>query len=99
MHLCVWLLPASKLASIQALKERGYDTIPSYGVEPINVPGAVGAWMALHERFGSLDLMTVMEPAIRYAEEGYPVSPNISRLWEEAEGIYTKFKTRPELQG
>lgn len=91
--------PAPKLASIQALKERGYDTIPSYGVEPINVPGAVGAWMALHERFGSLDLMTVMEPAIRYAEEGYPVSPNISRLWEEAEGIYTKFKTRPEFQG
>lgn len=41
--------PAPKMASIQALKERGYDTIPSYDVEPVNVPGAVGAWMALHE--------------------------------------------------
>lgn len=76
--------PAPKANSIAALKARGYDKIPSYGVEPINVPGAVAGWMAMHERFGSLDLEEVMKPAIDYAENGFPVSPNISRLWEEA---------------
>jgi len=87
------------LNSVAALKERGFDKIPSYGVEPINVPGAVGGWMAMHERFGSMPLEEVFAPAVRYAENGYPVSPNISRLWEEAYGIYSKYRERPEFQG
>ena len=91
--------PAPKANSIAALKARGYDKIPSYGVEPINVPGAVAGWMAMHERFGSLDLEEVMKPAIDYAENGFPVSPNISRLWEEAWGIYSKYRDRPEFAG
>ena len=91
--------PAPKANSIAALKARGYDKIPSYGVEPINVPGAVAGWMTMHERFGSLDLEEVMKPAIEYAENGFPVSPNISRLWEEAWGIYSKYRDRPEFAG
>lgn len=88
--------PAPMAASIAALKERGFDKIPPYGVEPINVPGAVGAWMEIHKKFGKLPIKTVMEPSINYAENGYPVSPNMSRLWEEADGFYTKYKDRPE---
>ena len=65
------------------MKARGFEKIPSYGVEPVNVPGAVGGWMAMHERFGSMDLDEVMKPAIFYAENGFPVSPNISRLWKK----------------
>ena len=44
-----------------------------------------------------MDLDEVMKPAIFYAENGFPVSPNISRLWEEAFGIYSKYKDRPEF--
>lgn len=84
--------PAPRAASIAALKKRGFDKIPPYGVEPINVPGAVGAWMEVHKKFGKLPIKTVMEPSINYAENGYPVSPNMSRLWEEADGFYTKYK-------
>lgn len=91
--------PAPMAASIKALKERGFDKIPPYGVEPINVPGAVAAWMEIHKRFGALPIETVMEPSIRYAEDGYPVSPNMSRLWEEADGFYTPYKSRPEFKG
>lgn len=91
--------PAPMAASIAALKERGFDKIPPYGVEPINVPGAVGAWMEIHKKFGKLPIKTVMEPSINYAENGYPVSPNMSRLWEEADGFYTKYKDRPEFKG
>ena len=91
--------PAPRAASIAALKKRGFDKIPPYGVEPINVPGAVGAWMEAHKKFGKLPIKTVMEPSINYAENGYPVSPNMSRLWEEADGFYTKYKDRPEFKG
>ena len=77
----------------------GFEKIPSYGVEPVDVPGAVAGWMTLHERFGKLPLEEVMAPAIRYAEEGYPVTPNISRLWQEAFENYSKYRDRPEFQG
>lgn len=40
-----------------------------------------------------------MAPAIRYAEKGYPVTPNISRLWQEAFENYSKYRDRPEFQG
>ena len=91
--------PLPKAASIAKLKERGFESIPPYGVEPIDVPGAVGGWMAMHERFGHLPLEEVMQPAIDYAENGYPVSPNISRLWEEAYKNYSKYRDRPEFKG
>ena len=90
--------PAPKALSIDALEERGFDKIPSYGIEPINVPGAVGAWMEMHKKFGVLDIKEVMKPAISYAENGFPVSPNISRLWEEAFEIYSKYKDREEFK-
>lgn len=91
--------PAPMAASVQALKERGLDRIPSYGIETIDVPGAVAAWMAVHKRFGSMPLAEVMAPAIAYAENGFPVSPNISYLWEEADGIYGKYRSNPAFQG
>lgn len=91
--------PAPKSLSVAALKDRGFEKIPSYGVEPIDVPGAVAGWMTLHERFGKLPLEEVMAPAIRYAEKGYPVTPNISRLWQEAFENYSKYRDRPEFQG
>ena len=92
--------PAPRAASIDALKARGFDKIPMLGVEPIDVPGAVATWCALHEKFGSLDLETVAEPAARYAEDGYPVSPNISRLWDDAFKRFAPLaKERPEFEG
>ena len=55
--------------------------------------------MEIHKKFGKLPIKTVMEPSINYAENGYPVSPNMSRLWEEADGFYTKYKDRPKFKG
>ena len=51
--------------------------MPASGWVPVMVPGAPAAWAALNGKFGKLPLARVMEPAIRYAAEGYPLSPNL----------------------
>ncbi|MDR3561508.1 MAG: gamma-glutamyltransferase family protein [Negativicutes bacterium] len=73
--------PAPQSISIEAVKKAGYQELPKYGVIPVNVPGTPAAWAALSKRFGKLPLTEVLAPAIRYAEEGFPVSPIIGKLW------------------
>jgi gamma-glutamyltranspeptidase / glutathione hydrolase len=55
--------------------------IPPYGFLPISVPGAVSGWFELHGRFGKLPVKEDLAPAIRYAEEGFPVTEYIAGLW------------------
>jgi gamma-glutamyltranspeptidase/glutathione hydrolase len=67
--------------TIEFVKSQGLDAIPSYGPLPCTVPGAVDGWCALHERFGRLPLKDALAPAIRYAEDGFPLSPIIAEAW------------------
>jgi len=60
---------------------KGRSEMPTRGWDAITVPGAVSAWVALSERYGKLPFADLFEPAIRYATDGYMVSPTISRLW------------------
>lgn len=84
--------PAS--ISIDELKKHGQEEILKFGFTPVTVPGAPGAWAELSDRFGKLPFEEVLEPAIRYAEEGYPISPVLGKFWKSAA---EKFKT--ELTG
>ncbi|MCP4386503.1 MAG: gamma-glutamyltransferase, partial [Hyphomicrobiales bacterium] len=59
----------------------GMDAMPSTGWESVTVPGAVSAWVALSERFGALPFDALFEPAIRYAEVGFVVTPMIAARW------------------
>jgi gamma-glutamyltranspeptidase/glutathione hydrolase len=59
-------------------------TIPQRGLLPISVPGAVDGWFALHGKFGRLPMAVLLDPAIRYAEEGFPVTALIAYLWDVA---------------
>lgn len=87
--------PAPKKLSIEALKERGItEEMPEYGLTPVTVPGAPSAWAALSKRFGKLPLTEVLQPAITYAQEGFPISPILGYNWNVA---YEKFKG--ELKG
>ena len=52
--------------------------IPSLGILPISVPGAVDAWGQLHARYGKLPFKDLLAPAIALAEEGVPVSQTIA---------------------
>jgi gamma-glutamyltranspeptidase/glutathione hydrolase len=60
---------------------KGKTAMPTRGWDAVTIPGAVSAWVALSERFGKLPFADLFEPAIRYAADGYLVSPTIARLW------------------
>ena len=64
---------------------KGHDKMPFHGWDSVTVPGAVSGWVALWERFGKLPFETLFEPAIKYAETGFPVSPVIAKLWQRSE--------------
>jgi gamma-glutamyltranspeptidase/glutathione hydrolase len=63
------------------LNQLGRTTIPPRGFLPISVPGAVDGWFELHGKFGRLPMKDVLAPAIRYAQEGFPVTQYIAYLW------------------
>lgn len=62
--------------------------MPRYGWLPVMVPGAVGGWVSLLKRFGKLSLEEVLEPAVRYAEEGFPLGPVTAAGWERSTQAY-----------
>jgi gamma-glutamyltranspeptidase/glutathione hydrolase len=67
-----------KNLSLVYFKENGYETIPSHGPLPVSVPGTVDGWFELHKRFGSMKMKEILQPAIKYAEEGFPVTELIA---------------------
>lgn len=52
--------------------------IPSYGPLPVSVPGCVDGWYELHGKYGKLTMSDILQPAIDYAENGFPVSELIA---------------------
>lgn len=48
----------------------------------ITVPGACSGWCELIERYGRLQISDVLAPAIRLAEDGFPVAPTTAYFWE-----------------
>ncbi len=68
----------------QADRFKSSGAIPARGWETVTVPGAVGGWVELHQRFGQLPFETLFEPAIGYAQNGFIVSPIIGKLWRMA---------------
>ncbi|MEM7274972.1 MAG: gamma-glutamyltransferase family protein [Actinomycetota bacterium] len=63
------------------LRAGGRDRVPTRGWTPVTVPGAVDSWAMLHDRFGSVPIARLLEPARRYAEEGFPLSPVVAAQW------------------
>jgi len=71
------------------------DHIPPRGFLPISVPGAVDGWFALHGKFGKLPMKDLLAPAIRYANEGFPVTQYIAYLW----GIGVRYAKADKFPG
>ena len=94
--------PAPALASIERLKADGKDNdgkMPVFGWTPVTVPGAPKAWKEMTERFGRLSLAENLAPAVRYAREGYPCSPNLAYSWRTTARRYREIFKSPEFEG
>ena len=72
---------SGSLMTREELARRGHNSVPLYGPEPITVPGALSGWSALLSKYGTITLAEALAPAIRLAEEGFPVSPIIAGQW------------------
>lgn len=73
---------AAGASSIQELTSQGYRSMPGVGPYSVCVPGTVDGWETLRAESGSMPLSRLLEPAIRYAEKGFPVSEVIAWQWE-----------------
>lgn len=72
---------APKAASLHWYRAHGFDEIPAFGPHAVTVPGAIDAWARLVADHGSRELGQLLEPAIRYAEEGYIVADRVAHDW------------------
>ena len=92
--------PAPMLASIERIKADGRDVngkMPVHGWTPVTVSGAPKAWAEINGRFGRLSLAQDLAPAVRYAREGYPCSPNLALMWQRGYNRYKKLLNGPEF--
>jgi gamma-glutamyltranspeptidase / glutathione hydrolase len=73
---------------------RNLNEVPSTGILSVSVPGAVQAWADALQRFGTITLAKALEPAIGYAERGFPMTPRLAADIGEAS---RKVAADPEL--
>jgi gamma-glutamyltranspeptidase/glutathione hydrolase len=83
--------------TLDYFKENGYKKIPSYGPLPVSVPGCVDGWFELHNKFGSLPMSEVLNPAISYAEKGFPVTELIAYYWGRSASFLKQYPGFEEI--
>lgn len=74
-------------AGLEELRRRGLDQLPTIGPATVSVPGCVRAWAMLLERFGTLPLARLLEPAIQHAARGFPITSIVSQAIAEMASI------------
>ena len=70
------------LATPSFFTAAGVDAIPQTGAMAVSVPGAVAAWVDAHARYGTKPFAELLEPAIQYAGEGFPISTRLAQDFE-----------------
>ncbi len=77
--------------TLDYFKKNGYEKIPPYGPLPVSVPGCVDGWYELHNKFGNLPMQDILQPAINYAREGFPVSELIAYYMNLSSRVLSKY--------
>ncbi|HOO98981.1 MAG TPA: gamma-glutamyltransferase [Bacteroidales bacterium] len=67
---------------LEYFSENGYEFIPALGPLPVTVPGCVDGWFEMHDMFGRIPMRDILQPAINYAREGFPVTEVIAYYLE-----------------
>jgi len=91
-----------KNLTLDYFKDNKFEKIPAYGPLPVSVPGCVDGWFELHDRFGKMNMKNVLNPAINYAENGFPVTELVSYYMNIASknfNTYANFKETYYVNG
>ena len=70
-------------ATLDELGRRGLTAVPNVGPGSVSVPGVTRGWRMLLDRFGTRPLAALLEPAIHYAGEGFPLSDVVAQAIRE----------------
>jgi len=76
--------PAS--LTLERLKKEGLNELPPFHAYTVTVPGACAGWCDLIEKHGTKSMAEILAPAIKLAEDGFPVSPMTSYFWQRGAG-------------
>ena len=88
---------SGELATIEAVRDRGHETMPERGALTVTVPGTVEAWGRLLERFGTLGMAAVMEPAAALAQNGYVITDRLAVFLREGASLLAREPAAHEL--
>lgn len=86
---------APRALSPEHIASCGISSMAEAGIHAVTVPGAVDGWAKMHSRFGKVGWSELFEPAIAYAEQGFPVSEIVQELWS-APATIGKLQAVPE---
>ena len=81
--------------TLEYFKENNFKNIPAYGPLPVSVPGCVDGWFELHNKFGKIKMRDILNPTIKYAEDGFPVTELVSYYMDVASD---NFKNYPNFK-
>ncbi|HWB97058.1 MAG TPA: gamma-glutamyltransferase [Bryobacteraceae bacterium] len=76
---------SAKGMTLEYLRKKGYTQMPHLGIDSVTVPGCVDGWSKMHQRFGRLPWRDLFQPAIYYAEHGFPLTEVIHDRWRSNE--------------
>jgi gamma-glutamyltranspeptidase/glutathione hydrolase len=82
---------------IEYFKENGYEFIPAYGPLSVSVPGCVDGWFEMHDILGKLQMKDILQPAISYAREGFPVTEVIAYYLDKGTQILKDYPNIKEV--
>ena len=68
----------------ELLREKGHHRMPEDGILSASVPGCVDGWERLHSAHGKLPWKDLLQPAIYYAKQGFPVTEWIQGYWRDS---------------
>ena len=77
--------------------ENDMNKIPSHGPLPVSVPGCVDGWFELHKKYGKLPISEIFQPAIDYAENGFPVTELIAYYMGRSVPFLSKYEGFAEV--
>ena len=88
---------AASGAEAEYYRSQGLALMPIQGPHSVSVPGEAAAWEEMHRNFCTMPFADLLAPAIRYAEQGFPVPPRIARAFAGNAELLARFSATADI--